>query len=244
MQSKIDVIRNKEIFQKVLTFEMVAVTLAQQIYEGRVFFMGELYAYVRVSSVEQHTERQIEGIKKQYPNIQEDNIFIEKISGKKGMDERAEYSVLRRVLRSGDELIIDALDRLGRKKSDVKAELEYLKSKGVILRILLIPTTLVELEGQAWMIDMINNLLIEVYSSIAEQELVEKERRQRAGIEEAKKKGVYKGRKPIEIDQDKFAELYPRWRSGSIKAKEFMQLMGLLPNTFYRAVARYEASTH
>jgi len=207
-------------------------------------FMGERYGYVRVSDKDQNPDRQIEGIKKQYPNIQEDNIFIEKISGKKGVDERPEYAVLRRVLRTGDELVIDALDRLGRKKADIKAELEYLKGKGVILRILLIPTTLVEMEGQAWVMDMMNNLLIEVYSSIAEQELVEKERRQRAGIEEAKKRGVYKGRKPIEYDESKFAELYPRWRSGGIKAKEFMQLMDLKPNTFYRAVARYEASTH
>ena len=206
--------------------------------------MGERYGYVRVSDKDQNPDRQIEGIKKQYPNIQEDNIFIEKISGKKGVDERPEYAVLRRVLRTGDELVIDALDRLGRKKADIKAELEYLKGKGVILRILLIPTTLVEMEGQAWVMDMMNNLLIEVYSSIAEQELVEKERRQRAGIEEAKKRGVYKGRKPIEYDESKFAELYPRWRSGGIKAKEFMQLMDLKPNTFYRAVARYEASTH
>jgi len=207
-------------------------------------FMGERYGYVRVSDKDQNPDRQIEGIKKQYPNIQEDNMFIEKISGKKGVDERPEYAVLRRVLRSGDELVIDALDRLGRKKADIKAELEYLKGKGVILRILLMPTTLVEMEGQAWVMDMMNNLLIEVYSSIAEQELVEKERRQRAGIEEAKKKGVYKGRKPIEYDEDRFAELYPRWKSGGIKAKEFMQLMDLKPNTFYRAVARYEASTH
>ena len=206
--------------------------------------MGERYGYVRVSDKDQNPDRQIEGIKKQYPNIQEDNMFIEKISGKKGVDERPEYAVLRRVLRSGDELVIDALDRLGRKKADIKAELEYLKGKGVILRILLMPTTLVEMEGQAWVMDMMNNLLIEVYSSIAEQELVEKERRQRAGIEEAKKKGVYKGRKPIEYDEDRFAELYPRWKSGGIKAKEFMQLMDLKPNTFYRAVARYEASTH
>ena len=202
--------------------------------------MGEKYGYVRVSDKEQHPERQIEGIKKYCTDISEDNLFIEKISGKKGVDERPEYAVLRRVLRSGDELIVDALDRLGRKKSDVKAELEYLKSRGVVLRVLSIKTTLEDIDGQDWVMDMINNLLIEVYTSLLEQELAEKERRQMDGISEAKKKGVYKGRKPIDFDQDRFSELYTRWKSGSIKAKEFMELIGLKPNTFYRAVQRYE----
>lgn len=206
--------------------------------------MGELYGYVRVSDKDQNPERQIEGIKKYCPDMKDENLFIEKISGKKGVDDRPEYAVLRRVLRAGDELIIDALDRLGRKKADIKAELEYLKDKGVIIRVLLIQTTLTDVEGQGWVIDMINNLLFEVYSSLAEQELNEKERRQRDGIEIAKAKGVYKGRKPIDYDEDRFAELYSRWRNGDIKAKEFMTLIGLKPNTFYRAVHRYEAEMH
>ena len=140
------------------------------------------------------------------------------------------------------ELVIDSLDRLGRRKADIKAELEYLKNRGIILRVILIPTTLIEIDGQAWAIEMINNLLIEVYSSLAEQELVEKERRQRAGIEAAKVRGVYKGRKPIEFDQNKFAELYIRWKNGNIRSNEYMSLMGLKPNTFYRAIQRYESS--
>jgi DNA invertase Pin-like site-specific DNA recombinase len=202
--------------------------------------MGERYGYVRVSTKDQHPDRQIENIKKHYPDIKDDNLFIEKISGKKGMDERDEYAVLRRIVRSGDELVIDALDRLGRKKTDIKAELEYLKTKGVVIRVLLIPTTLVEIDGQEWAIEMINNLLIEVYTSLAQQEISEKERRQRDGIEVAKANGVYKGRKPIEYDEVKFTDLYKRWRNGAIKAKEFMELMGLKPNTFYRIVKRYE----
>ncbi len=202
--------------------------------------MGAKYGYVRVSDKEQHPERQIETIRKYCPDMPSENLFIEKISGKRGMDERQEYSVLRRVLREGDELVIDALDRLGRRKSDIKAELEYLRNRGIRLRVLLIPTTLIEIDGQEWAIDMINNLLIEVYSSLAEQELQEKERRQRDGIAEAKKRGVYKGRKPITYDEEQFAELYERWRAGAILAKEFMRLMNLKPNTFYRTVRKYE----
>ncbi len=202
--------------------------------------MGYRFGYARVSTVGQNVDRQVESIKKYAPDIDERDIFVEKISGKRGVDERQEYMCLRRMLRAGDELIIDSLDRLGRNKKGIKDELEYLKKRGVILRVLLMPTTLVDIDGQAWVIEMINNLLIEVYSSLSEQELVEKERRQKAGIEEAKKRGVYKGRKPIEIDRDRFADLYGRWKSGVIRAKEFMDLMELKPNTFYRAVRRYE----
>jgi len=204
--------------------------------------MSEKYGYARVSSLDQHTDRQVEAIKKYCPDISDENIFIEKISGKIDADGRIEYAVLRRVLRTGDELIIDALDRLGRTKTIIRNEMEYLKNKGVVLRVLTIPTTLIDLDetGQAWAIEMINNLLFEVYTSLAEQELAEKERRQRAGIEAAKKRGVYKGRQPIRYDEAKLADIYPRWKSGALKSKEYMELLGLKPNTFYRAIERYE----
>lgn len=205
-----------------------------------------IYGYCRVSTESQHLDRQITGIKKYCPDIEEENIFIEKISGKKNYDERSEYKVLRRVLRTGDEIVIDSLDRLSRTKDGIKAELEYFKGKGIILRVLLIPTTLIELDGQTWALELINNLLIELYSTLSEQELMEKERRQRAGIEAAKMRGAYVGRKPIDVDQKKLADIYPRWKSGSVKTSEFRLLLGnngvpLKPNTFYRNIERYEA---
>lgn len=203
------------------------------------------YAYCRVSTEQQHLDRQIEGIKKAYPDIKEEDIFVEKISGRKKVEERSEYAVLRRILRSGDELVLDSLDRLSRTKAGIKAELEYLKTKGIIVRVLVIPTTLISLEGQEWAVELINNLLIELYSTLSEQELREKDRRQRAGIEAAKERGVYKGRKPIATDDKKLKDLYPRWKTGAIKTSEFRQLLGvngtaLKPNTFYRRIQQYE----
>ena len=88
---------------------------------------------------------------------------------------------------------------------------------------------------------MITNLIIEVYASIAEQELVEKERRTRAGIEIAKKEGKYKGRKPIEYDKEALKKIYPRWKAGGIKTAEYRKLLGgLTVSTFYRAIRKYE----
>lgn len=163
--------------------------------------------------------------------------------GKKSVDEREEYRILRRIVRPGDELVIDALDRLGRTKQIVKEEVEYFKKRGVALRVLSLPTTLTDMGESTWVMDMVNNIIIEVYSSLAEEELIIKERRQRAGIEAAKKKGMYKGRKPKQIDWARFEELYNRWTEGAIKTKEFKALMNLSTSTFYRVVDEFKSGT-
>lgn len=204
------------------------------------------YGYVRVSTEQQNTDRQIINIQKYDPTItlESETLFIEKISGKKSVEERSEYNVLRRVVRPGDELVVDALDRLGRTKQIVKAEIEYFKNRHVTLRVLSLPTTLTEMPDKenSWVMDMVNNIIIEVYSSLAEEELAIKERRQRDGIEAAKQRGVYKGRKPVHVNQDSFKELYHRWKSGNLRTKEFRQLLGLSISTFYRVIQEYETT--
>ena len=203
--------------------------------------VGKRYGLVRCSTEKQNEARQLDALRKF--GIPDEDIIIEKESGKVAGEDRSQYSVLRKLLREGDCLVVDALDRLGRKKADIKAEVEYLRSKKVRLIILNLPTTCVDPQrGQEWVIEMVSNLLIEVYSSMAEQELVEKERRTRAGIEIAKAEGKYRGRKPIEIDTDKLAKIYPRWKSGAIKTHEYKTLLGLKTSTFYRAIHSYEES--
>lgn len=197
-----------------------------------------VYAYARVSDKEQHTDRQVSNIRKYVPDLVDDNIFIDKVSGK--TYDRPEFSLLKRLLRTGDELVVSELDRIGRTKTGIKEELDLLKKKGVKLRALDIPTTLIDIEGNDWVMELVSNILIEVYSALAQQELMRKEMRQRQGIEEAKKRGVYKGRKPIEVDMVKFADIYKRWRSGQLKTIEARMLAGLKNNTFYRTVERYE----
>lgn len=198
-----------------------------------------IYGYIRCSTKKQNESRQLEALHRY--GLTDEQIIIDKESGKISTDERTRYSTLRVMLRDGDVLVIDALDRLGRTKQNIKEEIESLKKKGVRLVILSLPTTAVEpAEGQEWVVDLVTNLLIEVYASIAEQELVEKERRTRAGIELAKAEGKYKGRKPIDYDEKQLAKCYQRWKSGGIKTSEFQKLLGLKPNTFYRAIARYE----
>lgn len=74
------------------------------------------------------------------------------------------------ILRSGDTLVIKSLDRLSRNKLDIKSELEYYKQNGIRVKVIDMPTTMIDLEGQEWIIEMVNNIIIEVLSSVAEQE--------------------------------------------------------------------------
>lgn len=90
------------------------------------------------------------------------------------------------------------------------------------------------LEGQVWILEMIQNILIEVLASIAEQERLTIRKRQREGIEAAKKKGKRLGR-PVFILPEKFSEVYERWKRGDITAKAAMKR-----STFYRQVQKYE----
>lgn len=171
--------------------------------------MNEVFAYIRVSTKQQKTDRQLVAIKEYYPKLKEENIFEDKESGKDF--NREKYDELKKKLREGDVLIIKSTDRLGRNKRMVKEELAWFKAKGVKLRILAIPTTLRTdlIEGQDWMMDMITNIIIEVYTSIDEYELSNIRERQQEGIDAAKHdKKRYPGGQPKKINRVMFEVVY------------------------------------
>ena len=149
---------------------------------------SRIYGYARVSSREQNGDRQYEALIKF--GVPPENIIIDKCSGKD--TEREGYQYLKRqILRTGDTLVIKELDRLSRNKADIKRELEEFTDKGIRVKILDIPTALTDFpEDQAWVMDMINSILIEVLGSIAENERNKIRSRQREGIEAAKKKKI------------------------------------------------------
>ena len=153
------------------------------------------FGYARVSSREQHEDRQIEALTNY--GVSRDNIIVDKCSGKD--TEREGYQYLKKqILRNGDTLVIKELDRLSRSKSDIKQELEFFKCNGIHVKILDIPTTLTDFPPeQMWVMDMINAILIEVLGSIAENERLKIRRRQREGIDAALKKNVRFGRPAI-----------------------------------------------
>ena len=129
---------------------------------------SKVFYYARVSSREQNLDRQIEAFKKLGANERE--IICDKESGKDF--NREGYQALKNtILRSGDTLVVKSLDRLSRNKSDIKNELQYFKEHNIRLKVIDLPTTMMELpEGQRWVFEMVNNILIEVLGTIAEQE--------------------------------------------------------------------------
>ena len=151
--------------------------------------MGRIFGYARVSTKEQNLDRQLMALKEYVP---EENIIVDKASGKD--TERPGYQALKGALglRAGDELYVVSLDRLSRNKEDIKKELEYFKSNEIRVRILDLPTSMIEVpKGQEWIMDMITNILIEVLASIAQQERLTIKKRQAEGIAAAKAKGKY-----------------------------------------------------
>lgn len=191
------------------------------------------YYYARVSSKEQNLDRQIDAFIAL--GASERDIVTDKESGKNL--ERKGYQALKNaMLRRGDTLVVKSLDRLSRSKADIKNELQYFKDNGIRLKVLDLPTTLMEYpEGQEWVFDMVNNILIEVLGAIAEQERVTIRQRQAEGIAAAKAKGKHLGR-PRTVKPDNWNEVIKQWRDGAITAKKAMELTGLKRSTFYQFV--------
>ena len=193
-----------------------------------------IYAYLRVSTKEQNLARQIVAVKAYRPQLPEENIFCDKASGKNF--KRKEYERLKELLRPGDELIVKELDRLGRNKAMTKDELLWFKENGIKVRILNIPTTLVDLpEGQEWVFEMVNNILIEVLGTIAEQERETIRKRQAEGIEAAKQNGKKLGR-PALVFPENWSSVYSSWKAGEITAKVAMEQTGTKRTSFYKLV--------
>jgi len=192
---------------------------------------NRIYGYARVSTKEQNLDRQIIALQEQ--GIEERNIIIDKESGK-DLERKGYQALINTMLRSGDTLIIKSLDRLSRNKSDIKRELERFKEQGIRLKVIDLPTTMMDLpEGQEWVFDMVNSILIEVLGTIAEQERENIKQRQAEGIEAAKAKGIKLGR-PAAEKPDNWDEVIAQWQAKEITATKAMEILGMKRTTFYK----------
>ena len=198
-----------------------------------------IYFYGRVSSKDQNLARQLE-VAKAYKNI--DHVYCDKQSGKDF--DRPEYQKLKAVVVAGDEVIVKELDRLGRNKDEIKVEIAWFKEAGVDLRILDVPTTLIDFQGQEWIRDMVNNILIEVLGAVAQQEREKTNRRQREGIDAmpvvdgkkfSTKKGCAYGRKPVELGDD-FEKFLKKQKDGLMTVNECCEALGIGRSTWYARV--------
>ena len=191
------------------------------------------YYYARVSSKEQNLDRQIAAFKAL--GADDRDIITDKESGKDF--NRTGYTALKNaMLRKGDTLVIKSLERLSRNKSDIKNELQFFKDNGIRLKVIDLPTTMMDLPtGQEWVFEMVNNILIEVLGTIAEQERATIRKRQAEGIEAAKQNGKKLGRPALEFP-DNWQEVYNSWKNGEITAKTAMERTNTKRTSFYKLV--------
>lgn len=182
--------------------------------------------YVRVSTEEQNTARQ-EVIMQQ---LGVEKIFIDKMSGKDR--NRPELNNLMEYIREGDTVVVESISRMARSTADLLNIVDELNKRHV------------EFISQKESIDTTTpqgKFMLTVFAALAELERENILQRQKEGIAVAKAQGKYKGRKPIEIDMDKFAEVYKEVLEGKIKNSYAMQVLGLKRNTYYNAVNKYKA---
>jgi len=196
------------------------------------------YYYARVSSKEQNLDRQIAAF--QALGAQEREIISDKESGK-DLDRPGYQALKNAMLRRGDTLVVKSLDRLSRNKADIHNELRYFKENGIRVKVIDLPTTMVDLpEGQEWVFDMVNNILIEVLGTIAEQERETIRKRQAEGIQAARDKGKKLGRPSVKYPEN-WISVYGSWRAGQITAKEAMEMTGMKRTSFYKLVRMMES---
>lgn len=191
-----------------------------------VQIMSKIF-YARCSTEEQNEARQMTAAKE----LNADKIFLDKLSGKD--TNRPQLKAMLDYVREGDMVVCSDISRIARNTKDLLNIVEKLKEKNV---------TFVSQKENIDTSTATGQFMLTVFGAMAELERETILQRQREGIEEAKKAGKYKGRKPIEINMDEWERLYRKWKAGQITAVDFQKKMKLTAPTFYRKVKEYEQS--
>lgn len=183
---------------------------------------GQQVAYMRVSTSEQSTARQL-----QDTGVNFDAVYEEKASA--GSTKRPELQACLNHLRAGDTLHVHSIDRLARNLMDLQRIVDDLNARGITVRF--------HKEGLAFtgQNDHIGKLMLQMMGAFAEFERAIIRERQREGIEKAKQKGVYKGRKP-NLNATQVEELKKRYLAGGQTRTALATEFGISRQTLYRLV--------
>jgi DNA invertase Pin-like site-specific DNA recombinase len=182
---------------------------------------GQRLGYVRVSSVDQHPDRQLDGLAL-------DRVFTDRASGKD--TQRPQLAALLQFARAGDTVVVHSMDRLARNLDDLRRLTQDLTRRGVRLEF--------RTEGLTFTGDdaPMARLLLSVLGAFAEFERALVRERQREGIALAKGRGVYRGRKP-RLTAAQIGVLQHRAAAGEPKAQLAREL-GISRETVYQYLRR------
>lgn len=179
--------------------------------------------YVRISTIVQKEDRQVEALEKF--NIEK--WYKEKVSGKD--TKREQLQLMLDFVREGDEVYVMDFSRLSRSVQDLLSIVDLLNGKNV---------KLVSLKENLDTSTPTGKLMLTVIGAIAEFERMNILERQREGIAIAKREGKYKGRRAMELDN--WDEVYSSWKNGEITAVAAAKLLGINRGTFYNRAKKYE----
>ena len=194
-----------------------------------VWFMSKI-GYARVSSKEQNLDRQLEALQSV------SKVFSDKASGQS--TERPQLQAMLDYLREGDIVIVTEVDRLGRNNKDLTEIMNAIQQKGATLEVLNLPSMNgIEDENLR---RLINNLVVELYKYQAESERKRIKERQAQGIELAKKKGRFTGRKStFQKDDPLLQRAFNLYQSKEYTLKEIEHHTKIPVSTLKRYLTKY-----
>lgn len=194
------------------------------------------YGYIRVSSRDQNTERQMDALLAQ--GLIRRNIYVDHMSGKDF--DRPEYKRLLSGLRKGDLLVIKSIDRLGRNYSEILEQWRLIiKEKGADIEVLDMPLLNTTNDQNGLTGVFIADLVLQILAYVAETERSFILQRQREGIESAKKRGVKFGRPVVSLPEE-FTRVCQLYDAGKYTVRSAAKLVGMSPTTFYRKFKEYK----
>ena len=187
--------------------------------------VGQRIGYIRVSTIDQNTERQLDG-------IEVDKTFTDKASGKD--TKRPQLELLMSFVRSGDTVIVHSMDRLARNQDDLRRIVQTLTGKGARIEFVKEHLTFTGEDSP------MANLMLSVMGAFAEFERALIKERQLEGIAQAKKRGAFKGRRKS-LSPAEVAELHQQIAAGVSKAQVAREL-GISRQTLYQYLRGVEDS--
>jgi DNA invertase Pin-like site-specific DNA recombinase len=199
--------------------------------------MPTKYGYVRVSTADQHEDRQI--IALSALDIHPDNIFTDKQSGKDF--NRPQYRKLLEIVKPGDILYIQSIDRLGRNYEEIQSQWRILtKELGVDIAVL--DMALLDTRQHKDLLGtFISDVILQVLSFVADSQRQSMLSAQAAGIKAARARGVRFGR-PIKKPPENFTVLVKHWEHGELHINDLLTRTGLTASTFYRRLRELRLS--
>jgi len=202
--------------------------------------INKTYGYARVSTKEQHVDRQILALKDR--GIIRRNIFVDKLSGKDF--DRPDYQRLMKRLRPGDTVFIMSIDRLGRNYEEILEQWRVItKEIGAAIVVIDMPLLDTRQTERDLTGVFIADLVLQILSYVAETERVFNRKRQAEGIAVAKAKGIRFGRPPKERTE-LFPSLFEAWLSKEVSARAAARELGVTHRTFCLWAQDYSATAN